>query len=169
MSETATNSSNSTSIQHSIESTRTSRDTRHTCQSTGRPQLLASSFLIASSFLEISYRTYNRGRRFGLDFFSNVSDRIFLQSKYKNAVDRVRTNIPPPPRKQLCTRSCSNKHTQNWQAAERAVAKECPDFCCSINIGWLMHEPVVTVTGAASSARSSRGTLPTSTEQANPS
>ena len=27
------------------------------------------------------------------------------------------------------------------------MAKECPDFCCSINIGWLMHEPVVTVNG----------------------
>lgn len=39
------------------------------------------------------------------------------------------------------------QRVENWQAARDLVAHECPAFCCSINIGVLMSDPVVTADG----------------------
>ena len=39
------------------------------------------------------------------------------------------------------------QRVENWKAARDLVAQECPAFCCSVNIGVLMSDPVVTADG----------------------
>jgi len=39
------------------------------------------------------------------------------------------------------------ERVQIWKNAEALIALECPEFCCSINIGVLMRDPVITEDG----------------------